>query len=125
MMTLLRKTALVALVIGAAGSIALMLQAGRNSPRLLVVLFTMWVLSPFVVLAAADAVSKGWSVQTRATLYTVMLVVALGSLVAYGVDASRPAHAQAAFIFVIVPPASWLLIAIALAAAALISRVRR
>ena len=52
-MTLLRKTALVALVIGAAGSIALMLQAGRNSPRLLVVLFMMWVLSPFVVLAAA------------------------------------------------------------------------
>ena len=54
----LRTLALIAAVAGAAGSIALMLRAGRRSPRLLIALFTIWVLSPFVALAWANMVSK-------------------------------------------------------------------
>src|SRR2546427_3353772 len=118
---LLQAAALIAVLAGAVGSVGLMLYAGRNAPRLLVVLFAIWVLSPFIALALANVVSKRRSVLTRATLHSVMLVVALGSLAVYGADALSPPKAQAAFVFVVVPPASWLLIAIVVAVAALIS----
>ena len=82
----------------------------------------IWVLSPFVALVFASAVSKPWRASTRATLYTVMLVLTLGSLAVYGDVAFGPARATPAFAFLIVPLVSWLLIAIALPAAAFISR---
>jgi hypothetical protein len=122
----LRVAALVALLAGAVGSFGLMLHSGRNAPRLLIVIFTIWVLSPFVVLGWADVVSKRkhWSVLTRAALHGVMLVVALGSLAIYGADAVWPRKAQAAFVYVIVSPASWLLTAAVVPMAAWISRRR-
>jgi hypothetical protein len=119
---LLRAAALIAVLAGAAGSVALMLHAGRrNDSRVLLVLFTIWVLSPFVALVVADVVSKRWSVLTRATLHSVMVVLTLGSLAIYGDVALGPPRAKTAFAFVVVPAASWLLIAIALPIAALIS----
>jgi uncharacterized membrane protein YgdD (TMEM256/DUF423 family) len=66
---ILRTTALIALLIGAAGSFALMLYAGRNAPRFLVVLFTIWDLSPFVALALADVLSRRWTRLAGVTLY--------------------------------------------------------
>ena len=119
---LLRAAALIAVLAGAVGSFGLMLHAGRrNDSRILLVLFTIWVLSPFVALVLADVVSKRWSVLTRATLHSVMLVLTIGSLAIYGDVASGPPRAKTAFVFVVVPPASWLLIAIAVLLAALIS----
>jgi len=85
------------------------------------VLFALWVLSPFMVLVLANVVSKRWPVLTRATLYSVMLVLTLGSLAIYGDVAFGPPRAKAAFVFVVVPPASLLLIAIVVPIAALIS----
>jgi hypothetical protein len=47
--SLLRAAALAAVLVGAVGSVAFMLYAGRHNPsRLLMTLFTLWVLSPFV-----------------------------------------------------------------------------
>jgi hypothetical protein len=119
---LLRGAALIAVLVGAGGSVSLMLRAGqRNNSRILLVLMAIWVLSPFMALLLAGMVSKRWSVLTQATLYSVMLVLTLGSLAIYGDAALRP-RAKAAFVYVIVPPASWLLVAIVLPIAALISR---
>ena len=120
----MRAAALIAVLAGAVGSVGLLLRSGQDSPRLLLVLFVIWVLSPFVALVAASVVSKRWSVLTRATLYSVMLLVALGSLAIYGDDALGHRRPQAAFVYVAVPPVSWLLIAIVVAIAALISRAR-
>ncbi len=118
----LRAAALIAVLAGAGGSAGLMLRAGRrNDSRILMVLMAIWVLSPFMALAWANLVSKRWPVLTRVTLYSVTLVLTLASLAVYGVDALRPPRAQAAFVFVVVPPASWLLIAIVVPIAALIS----
>ena len=117
----LSTVALLAALAGAAGSLGFMLNAGRRTPRFLLVIFVFWVLSPFVALVWAHMASKRWSVGTRATLYTVMLVLTLGSLAIYGHDALRPRKAQAAFVYVLVPPASWLLIAIVVPTAAFIS----
>jgi hypothetical protein len=118
----LRDAALIALLVGAVGSVGLMLRAGhRNPSRLLIILFTFWVLSPFMVLVLANVVSKRWSVLTRATLYVVMLVITFGSLAIYGALAFGPLRAKTGFVFLVVPAASWLLIAIVVTIAALIS----
>lgn len=118
----LRAVALVAAMVGAVGSVGLMLRAGRNTPRFLLVLFVIWVLSPFVVLAWATIVSPRWSGLTRATLYGVTLVLTLGSLAIYGGLVKRPAGTANAFLFVITPPVAGALIAITVPLAALISR---
>jgi uncharacterized membrane protein YhaH (DUF805 family) len=118
----LRAVGLIAVLAGSAGSVGLMLRAGRRTPRLLLILFVIWVLSPFVALAWANMMSKRWSDLTRAGLFCVTLVVTLGSLAIYGDLVKPPAGSPAAFVFVAVPPASWLLLAIVLPIATLISR---
>jgi hypothetical protein len=119
----LRSAALFAAPAGAIGSVGLMLHAGRrNDSRILMVLFTFWVLSPFVGLVLANLISKRWPVPVRATLDSLMLVLTLTSLVIYGYVALGPPRAKTAVVFVIVPPLSWLLIAITAPIAALISR---
>ena len=121
----LRAVAMISVLTGAGGSVGLMLRVGhRNNSRILLALFAIWVLSPFVALVFANIASKGWSVITRATLYSVMLVLTLGSLAIYGDVALAPLTAKTVPVFVIVPPASWLLIAIVVPIAVLISRSR-
>jgi hypothetical protein len=118
----LGAAALIAVLAGAVGSVGLMLHAGhRNPSRLLLVIFALWVLSPFAALVVAHAVSKRWSVLTRTTLYSLMLLLTLGTLAIYGYVALGPPRAQTAFVFVVVPPASWLLTAIVVLIAALMS----
>jgi len=119
---LLRAAALVALVVGAMGSLGFMFRAGQHTPRLLLILFTIWVLFPFVILFWMNTISKRWSVLTRVTLYCVMLIVALGSLAMYGQWINvRPAGSANAFLWVIVPPASLVFIMIIVGIAALVS----
>src|SRR5437870_3969373 len=120
-MNILRRVALIAVMVGAAGSIGLMLRARQRAPLFLVALFTVWVLSPFTAFVLADRVSKRWPALVRKTLYCLMLVVTMGSLAIYGADALWPRKAQPAFVYVAVAPASWLLIAMALAIATLVS----
>lgn len=121
---LLHAVALTAVVVGALGSVGLMLWVGhRNPSRVLLGLFVIWDLSPFIALILADIVSKRWSVLTRAALYGVMLILALGSLALYGDVVWRP-RPQPAFMFLVVPLGSWLLMTIVVPIAALISRRR-
>ena len=121
-LSVLRAAAAIALLVGAVGSVGLILRAGhRNPSRLLIILFTFWVLSPFMVLVLANVVSKRWSVLNRATLYVVMLVITFGSLAIYGALAFGALRAKTGFVFLVVPAASWLLMAIVVAIAAVIS----
>ena len=120
----LRATGLTAVAGGAVGSLALMFHASQRTPRLLVVIFFFWVLSPFGLLALAERVSARWSAATRAALYVVMLVIALGSLAIYADDARGHRRPQAAFVYVAVPPASWLLLGVVVPIAAVMARRR-
>src|SRR5712692_11802923 len=111
-MSFLRAAALIAVLAGAAGSVGLMLRAGhRNPSRPLIVLFGLWVLSPFMALVWANVVSRRWSALTRATLYVVMLVITFGSLATCGALVFGPLRAKTGFVFLVVPTASWLLTA--------------
>jgi len=102
-----------------------MLRAGRRTPRFLLVLFVFWVLSPFVVLAWANVAGKRWSVTTRTAVYWLTLAIALASLTIYAVVVLPPPGSPRATVFVAVPPLSWLLTAIVIPLAALVSRSRR
>jgi hypothetical protein len=118
----LRVAALIAALAGAVGAVAFTLRAGRhNNSRFLVALFVIWVLSPFMALLLAAAISKPWPVLTRTTLYSVTLITTLASLAIYWNNFLRPPKSKGAAVFLVVPLASWLLIAIAVSLAALIS----
>jgi hypothetical protein len=119
---LLRGAALIAVLAGAVGSLGFLLREGRRTPRFLLLLFVLWVLSPFVALAWANLVSKRWPVLTQATLYSVMLVLTLGSLALYGGVVLGPIKAKPAAVFLLFPLASWLLAALVVTIAALRSR---
>ena len=58
----------------------------------------------------------------RVTLYWLMVLLTLGALAAYVGDAVRNAGTQNAFVFVVVPLASWVLIVLVLAIAAFAGR---
>jgi hypothetical protein len=108
----LRPAALAAVLAGAVGAVGLTLHAGRhNNSQLLRLLFSLWVLSPFVALVLAHVLSKRWPSRARAALYTLMLILTLATLAIYGIVALGPPRTHTAAVFVVVPPASWLLIA--------------
>ena len=115
----------VAVVVGAAGSVGIMLRVGHRGgsaiPAILVVLFTGWVLSPFAALVLVDIVSKRWSVLAKATLYSVMVIVTLGSLAIYADVVLSPPRPKPAFMFLVVPLGSWLLMMIVFPIAAWVS----
>ncbi len=118
----LRVAALIAVLVGAGGSVGLMLRAGRSiDERLLVILIAGWVFAPFAALVLAHMVSRRWSVPTRATLYCLMLVLTLGSLAIYVGDAFGPPTTA---VYVGVPVLSWLIIALVVPIAAFISARR-
>ena len=115
----LRGVALVAVLVGAVGSLGFMLYVGRRQSSLVLIgLFTVWVLSPFAALAYAHMLAKRWPDLAQARLYGMMLFLTLVSLSIYGYVALGPPRPQPAFFFLVVPLASWLLIAMA----AIISR---
>lgn len=112
---LLRCTAQVALVVGALGSVALMLYVGhRNQSVILMVLFAGWVLAPFAALAWADRSPKFSPASGRATLQVLMLLLALVSLAAYARVAFGAPLARPAAPFLLVPLGAWLLLALIL-----------
>ena len=114
-----RVAALVAVAIGALGSLGSMLYASRTleSP-LLKLLFACWMLGPFGSLLLAWFLSARWSAAARGTLYPVMFLVAAGSLAFYGGVASGMLKARVGFVFLVVPLAAWLVIGAAFAIAA-------
>src|SRR5436853_208193 len=79
----MRPFAFVALIAGAGGSIGLMLHAKQHPPLFLLVLFTIWVLSPFIAFGIALLRSKRWTTPMQAALHLVTFAVALLSLLVY------------------------------------------
>ena len=119
----LRAVGLIAVAAGAVGSIGFMLRAG-NPPLFLRVLFAVWVLSPFVALLFAHVVLKRWPVLTRTTLYSLMIILSVGSLAFYENVVFGPPRPKPAFVFLVVPLGSWLVMTIAVSIAAFISHKR-
>ena len=121
----LRAVARVALLAGAAGSVLLMMRAGaRQRSVLLILLFTGWVVSPFIALAVANVRASRWQPITRTALYGAMIGVSFISLSVYALHAFIPGM-KAGFIYLVVPAACWVLIALAFATTAVLSPKQR
>ena len=115
----LRAAARIAVIAGAAGSLALMLRAGaRQRSVVLILLFTGWVLSPFLGLALANLRAARWTSRMRTTLHATMVAASALCLTLYGMHAVRGAM-KAGFVYLVVPGAAWFLIGVALGANAL------
>ena len=111
------------LIAGAVGSLALMLYAGRSNTHILITIgFIFWVLAPFVLLALAERRSGSWSPAMRATLGTLIWLVVVGSLAIYAYRAAVPPRSTGAFLFVIVPPVSVVIVLMALGIVSVTSR---
>jgi hypothetical protein len=96
-----------------------MLRACRfNDSKVALALIAIWILSPTIALVLADVIAKRWLIFCRATVYCLMLVVALGSVIIYGIDVLVPLSPRRGFPYALVPAVSWLLIAIVLVFAA-------
>src|ERR1700693_2404625 len=118
----LRTTAITAAVIGAAGSVGLMLRVGRhNNSQLLLILFALWILLPFLGFLLAGQISTRWSILSRVTLYSVTLVVTTASLAFYGYVAFGQPIGKPASVFLVVPAASCLILVITVVPAVFIS----
>lgn len=118
----LRTTALIVALVGAVGSLYFMFGASRKQNSIVLLgLFTAWVLSPFVGLFILNKISKRWTVTTRSLLYWLIIVLTIGSLVAYSGAFNTP-QTKNAFIFLIVPLISWILLIVAVLSARRLSR---
>ncbi|MEO6229890.1 MAG: hypothetical protein ABIP10_07170 [Ferruginibacter sp.] len=103
---------LIVALVGAVGSLYFMFSASRKQNSIiLLALFTAWVLSPFVGLFISNKISNHWTVPARASLYWLMIILTIGSLVAYSGAFNAP-ETKNAFIFLIFPLISWFLIVI-------------
>ena len=104
--------ALIVTLVGAVGSLYFMFSAGRKQNSIiLLALFTAWILSPFVGLFISNKISSRWTAPARASLYWLMIILTIGSLVAYSGAFNTP-ETKNAFIFLIFPLISWFLIMI-------------
>ena len=115
----LQAVARVALAIGAIGSLVLLFMHGRPSAFLLI-LFTGWVLAPFIGLAWADRLSARWAPSSRTWLYCLMIGTAVGSLTIYVYDVAT--SYGRAVLFVAVPMVAWALALITIPIAVLAGR---
>jgi hypothetical protein len=92
-----------AVVVGALGSAALTLYAGRRNPStLLILIFVAWVSAPFAGL---------WLTRRR----PLMVAVPLACLLVYGSMAFNVVHAKLGFVFLMFPLACWAAIGAAVA----------
>ncbi|HWC73483.1 MAG TPA: hypothetical protein VG454_06060 [Gemmatimonadales bacterium] len=115
----MRQLARWTLAISAVGSLVLMLIHGRPSV-FLVILFTGWILAPFIALLWADKFATAWPASARTTLYYVMLLVSVGSVAIYLYDVLT-GYGRAVF-FVAVPIIDWLVILVVLSIAVFLGR---
>jgi hypothetical protein len=102
----------------------LMMRAGaRQRSMLLILLFTGWVLSPFIALALGNVRASRWHATTRTALYGAMIGVSFISLSVYALHALVPG-VKTGFIYLVVPAACWVLIAVAFATTAALTPKR-
>ena len=115
----------VATIVSALGSVALLLYMGRrNKSIVLMVLFSIWVLAPFVGSLLLNAlIAKRGSAIMRTALHVAMLILAIASLALYADTVLRPPLSQPVFRFVLLPIVSCVLIIIVVVTAEVVSRL--
>jgi len=111
--TPLARLAWFALLAGGVTAAGLTLYASRHNPSLLLrLMFVVWVLFPFASALTANRFSGGWRSGTATTLHVSSVLICFAALGVYGAAAFGQAGVKLGFLFLVVPPASGLMIAI-------------
>ena len=106
----LRTTALIVALVGAVGSLYFMFSAGREQKSIILLgLFTAWILSPYIGFFILNKISNRWTVPARRSIYWLIIVLTIGSLVTYSGAFNTP-ETKNAFVFLIFPMILWFLI---------------
>ena len=109
----LRAVALVAAAVGAVGSTGFVLYTGRKNPSvILMLLFVVWVVSPFAAFIRISRSAKDWQAVNQIALHAAAVTIIVISLAIYGYVALGPPRPQPAAPFLVVPPVSFALAAI-------------
>lgn len=107
-----RRAALVVVLLSGAVSLGLMLWVGRqNAAVVLILLFTVWVGSPFAALLYLDRTVRRWQRTRQQATYRQMHLIGLGSVAIYAAVVFLMHPAKPAAPFLAVPAATWVLIA--------------
>ena len=119
----MRAMAAASAIIGGVGSVALMYHVGSRNPSwLLLLMFLGWVSAPFAALLWAIRLAPRLPERERTVLYALTILIAAASLAEYTNVAFGPPPTKPARFFLMVPVASWLVMAIAAAVARSMSR---
>ncbi len=118
----LHSLGLIIVLFGAIGSIYMMFNVGRNnSSLLLMTLFFAWDISPFIALLLIERFSGSWTLITRKSIYYLMILIPLISVFFYSGIWSPPGT-KPAFVFLVVPLFSWILIGLVIPIANVMSQ---
>lgn len=79
-------------------------------------MFAVWVLSPFLAFMIAVIVLRHWPYTALRTLYILMIFITIVSLVGYSGILSPPGT-KTAFVFLVIPFMSWIIMGVAYFAA--------
>lgn len=108
----LASLVMLVLVASAAGALVSLFVVGhRQRSVVLVAMFIVWVLSPFVALRLLNGRARSWSPAPRRTLQYATVLVALVAAARYISVLVWPIIKQPAATFMIVPFLSWIAIA--------------
>jgi hypothetical protein len=107
-----RRLTFIVMLIGALASLGLTFRAGQNNHSLLLImLFGIWVFTPFMGLVVAYILSNRWSAFTRKVLYLLAMILTFVSLLIYS-GIWIPARMKPAFVFLVFPLLSWIILAV-------------
>jgi len=121
----LTEGASLAVVLGAVGSLALMLYAFRFNPsKGLLILFVFWVSAPFVLTWIVNRIAQRWSWFPHTVLHKIMLLLAVVTPAIYLIHLLRPLSPKGGFPFIVVPPISGLVVVSVMSVAVLKMRSR-
>lgn len=104
-----------ATIVSAIVSLGCMFWVGQhNRSIVLVTLFAVWVLSPFIGLLWARRFAYWYQYAAQAMIYGLVFLVSIGSAIFYAIAAFGPHWRYPALPFLAAPLASWLLIGMVL-----------
>ncbi|MEO5583781.1 MAG: hypothetical protein ABIR66_13915 [Saprospiraceae bacterium] len=107
---IMRTLSRIAVLIASVGSLDFMYNGSHQQKSIiLMLLFTGWVMLPFAGLLVFDTIAKSWSSRARNLLYWFILILSVASLIAYS-GVLLPSGTKTAFIFLVAPVISWLII---------------
>jgi hypothetical protein len=108
-----RRAARIIVILCAAISLGLVLWVGRhNHSATLVLMFAVWVASPFAGLIWLHRIAMRWTGSQQQSTYALMHVISLASVAIYAAVAFLLHLAKPAAPFLAIPAATWMVVAV-------------